>query len=188
MRKVVLLIHVSLDGFVAGPNGELEWIVAEGKVHDHVQRRIDQVDTAIYGRVTYELMESYWPAVPGNPESTPADIKHANWYLKAQKIVFSRTLGAVERPNTRVIAANIREEIMALKEQPGGDLMIFGSPSIAQEFMRLRLIDEYRIQINPIVLGEGIPLFKDVTNRFGLTLVETTPFESGVVALHYEQG
>ena len=188
MRKVVLLMHVSLDGFVAGPNGELEWLVAGGDVHDYVQRRIDQVDTAIYGRVTFELMESYWPAVPDSPESTPADIKHANWYLNAHKIVFSRSLDSVDRQNTRVISDNIREEIAALKEQPGGDMMIFGSPSIAQEFMRLGLIDEYRIQLNPIVVGAGIPFFKDVTNQFGLRLVQATPLESGVVALHYEQG
>jgi dihydrofolate reductase len=187
MRKVVLLMHVSLDGFVAGPNGELEWIVAEGEVHDHVQRRIDGVDTAIYGRVTYEMMEGYWPGVPENPESSPEELKHASWYLNAKKIVFSRTLGSVERPNTLVIKDNIREEITALKDQPGGDIMIFGSPSIAQEFMRLGLIDEYRIQLNPMVIGEGIPMYKGLTNPFGLKFVDATTFDSGVIALHYER-
>ncbi len=188
MRKVVLLMHVSLDGYVAGSNGELDWIVAGGEILDHVQRRIDQMDAAIYGRVTFEGMESYWPTVLENPESSPLEVKHANWYLNEQKIVFSRTLASVGRQNTRVISDNIQEEVTALKEQPGGDMMIFGSPSIAREFMRLGLIDEYRINLNPMVLGEGIPLFKDVTNRFGLKLVEETPFESGVVALHYDKG
>lgn len=188
MRKVVLLMHFSLDGFVAGPNGELDWIIAGGEIQTHVHRLLDRVDTGIYGRVTYEGMESYWPTVPDDPASSPADLEHARWYMNVQKVVISRSLESPGGHKLRVIKDNIREEITALKAQPGGDLMIFGSPSVAQEFMRLGLVDEYRINLNPIVLGQGQPFFKDVTNRFDLNLVEAKMFESGVIALHYEKG
>ena len=124
---------------------------------------------------------------PENPESGPAELEHANWYNNVQKVVISRSLAPVGKDNVRIVKDNIQAEITALKEQPGGDLMIFGSPSVAQEFMRLGLIDEFRINLNPVVFGGGTPFFKDVTNRFGLKLVEATPFESGVIGLHYEK-
>jgi dihydrofolate reductase len=186
MRKVILLMHMSLDGFVAGPNGELEWIRAEGEIFEYAIELTKSVDTAIFGRVTYQGMESYWPTVPANPESTALDLQHAHWIENACKLVFSKSLEKVEWNNSRLIRDNITEEMAKLKQQPGKNMMIFGSPSIAQTFMQLGLIDEYRLNLNPIILGSGIPLFKDSMDTINLKLVETKTFSSGVLGLNYQ--
>lgn len=187
MRKVISLMHLSLDGFAAGPNGELEWAIVDEEMYRHVADLLRTVDTAVYGRVTYQMMESYWPTVPADPASTALDRQHADWVENVQKIVFSRTLESVTWHNTRLIKENIGEEVAALKRQPGGSLMIFGSPSITHLLMRLGLIDEYWLNLDPLVLGSGIPLFKEIDDRIDLTLVEAKTFRAGVVGLHYRK-
>ena len=186
-RKLISLMHVSLDGFAAGPNGELEWGIVDEETYQHVADLLRTVDTALYGRVTYHMMESYWPTVPADPASTALELQHAHWVEKVQKIVFSRTLESVTWNNTRLIKENIAEEVGKLKQQPGEDLMIFGSPRITHTLMHLGLIDEYRINVNPVVLGSGTPLFKDIKDRVHLRLLETKTFHSGVVGLHYRK-
>jgi dihydrofolate reductase len=134
-------------------------------------------------------MAGYWLTVPGNPESTPAEREHARFLDRATKIVVSRTLERIEWNNTQntvLIQDNIAEGINAIKQQPGRDIWFLGSPTLAQTFMQLDLIDEYRININPTVLGHGKSLFADVTRTFPLKLLEAQTFESGVVALRYE--
>jgi dihydrofolate reductase len=187
MRNVILLMHVSLDGFVAGPNGEMDWISTDEEIFQDVTDLLNTVDTAIYGRVTYQMMESYWPTVPANPASTQLDIEHAHWVEQVHKIVFSKSLSTVAWHNTRLIKENIAEEITKLKQQPGQNMMIFGSPRLAHTFMQLGLIDEYRMNVNPIVLGSGIPLFADIQDRINLQLLTTKTFHSGVVGLHYRK-
>ncbi|MCL5995890.1 MAG: dihydrofolate reductase family protein, partial [Chloroflexi bacterium] len=140
-----------------------------------------------YGRVTYQMMESYWPTVLTNPSSTKHEIEHARWIENVPKIVFSKTLEKVEWNNTRLIKENIAEEISKLKQQPGKDLVIFGSPGLAHSFMRLGLIDEYRLTVNPIILGSGKPLFRNVEDKMKLKLLKAQTFNSGVVGLHYER-
>ena len=186
MRKVVLFMHLTLDGFAAGPNGELDWISYEEAFEKYAEGVVRIVGAPLYGRVTYQMMESYWPTVLTNPSSTKHDIDHAHWIENISKIVFSKSLKKVEWNNTRLIKDNIGEEISKLKQQPGKDLVIFGSPGLAQTFMQLDLIDEYRLTVNPVVLGSGKPLFKDIKDRSNLKLVETKTFNSGVVGLHYE--
>src|ERR1700752_722404 len=126
MRNVVLFMHVSLDGFAAGPNGELDWISYDEELEKYAEGIVSTVGVALYGRVTYWMMESYWPSVPANPASTEHDIDHAHWIENIPKIVFSKTLEKVEWNNTRLIKDNIAEEIQKLKQQPGKDLVIFG--------------------------------------------------------------
>lgn len=189
MRKVISLIHLSLDGFTAGPNDELDWIFYDEEMERYSHSMHAQADAVIWGRRTYEGMASYWLTVPGNPESTPAEREHAQFLENATKIIVSRTLDRVEwgdAQNTVLIKDNIAEEINALKQQPGKDIWFLGSTALAQTFMQLDLIDEYRINVNPVVLGQGKPFFANVTRTFPLKLLEARTFQSGVVALRYE--
>lgn len=185
MRNVIALMHISLDGFCAGPNGELEWARVDEELYEYVADLVRTVDTALYGRITYGMMEGYWPTVPANPESTEHDLRHAEWVENVQKIVFSRTLDNVTWNNTRLVKDDIAEEVARLKRQPGGDMMIFGSPSIVHTLTRHGLIDDWRITVNPIVLGRGIPLFKDVRDTMNFKLLGTRTFRAEVVGLHY---
>ena len=135
MRKVILFMHISLDGFAAGPNGELDWISYDEELEKYAEDLVSTVGAPLYGRVTYQMMESYWPTVLTNPSSTKHDIDHAHWIENIPKIVFSKSLEKVEWNNTRLIKDNIAEEISKLKQQPGKDLVIFGSPGLAQTFI-----------------------------------------------------
>jgi dihydrofolate reductase len=186
MRNVVLFMHLSLDGFAAGPNGELEWISYDQELEKYGEEIVSTVGSPLYGRVTYQLMESYWPTVLTNPSANEHEQAHARWLENVEKVVFSKTLAKVEWNNTRLIKDNIAEEVSKLKQQPGKDLVIFGSPSLAQTFMQLDLIDDYRLTVNPVVLGSGILLFKDIKDKINLKLLETKTFNSGVIGLHYE--
>jgi dihydrofolate reductase len=179
-------MHISLDGFAAGPNGELDWISYDAELEKYAEGIVSTVGTALYGRVTYQMMESYWPTVLTNPSSTKHDLDHARWIENIPKIVFSKSLAKVEWNNTRLIKDNIAAEISKLKQQPGKDLVIFGSPGLARTFIQLDLIDEYRLTVNPVVLGSGMPLFNDLKDRVELKLLNTKTFGSGVVALHYK--
>lgn len=189
MRKVIALIHLSLDGFAAGPNDELDWISYDNELEQYAHSLHDMTDAVIWGRRTYEGMAGYWLTVPGNPASTPAELEHASFLDKATKIVVSRTLERVEwnnAQNTVLIKDNIAEEINAIKQQQGKDIWFLGSTMLAQTFIQLDLIDEYRLNINPTVLGQGKSLFAGVTRTFPLKLLESKALKSGVVALRYE--
>jgi dihydrofolate reductase len=189
MRRVIFLLHLSLDGFASGPNDELDWIAYDDELEQYAHSIQDLTDAVIWGRRTYQGMANYWLTVPGDPASTPAALEHARWLDKATKIVVSRTLERIEwgdAQNTVLIKDNIAEEINKLKQQPGKDIWFIGSTALAQTFMQLDLIDEYRININPTVLGSGKPLFANVTRQIPLRLLESKSFKSGVVALRYE--
>jgi len=189
MRKVIALIHLSLDGFAAGPNDELDWIAYDNELEQYAHSLHDLTDAVIWGRRTYEGMAGYWLTVPGNPASTPAELEHARFLDKATKIVVSRTLERIEwndAQNTVLIRDNIAEAINDIKQQPGKDIWFLGSTMLAQTFIQLDLIDEYRLNINPTVLGHGKSLFAGVTGSFRLKLLESKTFKSGVVALRYE--
>lgn len=189
MRRVIALTHLSLDGFAAGPNDELDWIAYDDDLERYAHALHDQTEAVIWGRRTYEGMASYWLTIPSNPESTPAELAHARYLEDATKIVVSRTLDHVEwagATNTVLIKDEIAAQINAIKAQPGKDIWFLGSVALFQTFAQLDLIDEYRIQINPTTLGAGKPLFAGVTRPMKLKLVESQAFPSGVVALRYE--
>ena len=188
MRRIISMIHLSLDGFASGPNDELDWIAYDEELERYAHSLHAQTDAVIWGRRTYQGMASYWLTIPGNPESTPAELEHAQYLQDATKIVVSRTLDQIDwdgAQNTVLIKDNIADEINRIKQQPGKDIWFLGSPVLAQTFMQLDLIDEYRININPTVLGHGKPWFENVTRAFPLTLLEARTFKSGVVAMRY---
>ena len=190
MRKVIAMIHLSLDGLAAGPNDELDWISYDDELERYAHSMHALTDAVIWGRRTYEGMAGYWLTVPGNPESTPPEREHARFLADATKIVVSRTLDRVEwngAPNTVLIKDNISDEINAIKRQPGKDIWFLGSIGLAQTFMRLDLIDEYRVNINPTVLGQGKPYFAEGGPGFPLRLLESRTLGSGVVTLRYER-
>ena len=185
MRKIIALIHMSLDGYVAGPNGEMDWIVYNDDVEKYAHDLHDVTDAAIYGRVTFQMMEAYWTTVLDDPQSTEPARNHARWTNAATKYVISTTLKETSWQNTVFIEDNIAAEINAIKNQPGKDIWFLGSPSTAQTFLKLGLIDEYRVNVNPVVLGNGKPFFPNLDQAFILDLIESQTFEGGVVGLRY---
>lgn len=186
MRKLVLFIHTSLDGFVAGPNGEMDWINVDEEIFDFAGQRTNEADTALYGRVTYQMMESYWPTAAQLPTATKHDVEHSRWYNRVTKVVLSKTMNEVSLTNTKIIDGNLAAEIVKLKQDAGKDILMFGSPTAAHSLMTEKLIDDYWLFVNPVLLGRGIPLFKGITDKVALKLVASNMFSSGVACLHYE--
>ena len=186
MRKVILSNAVTLDGFFAGPNKELDWHIVDEEFNQYAIDLLSKVDALLFGRVTYQLMADYWPAAATNPSTPKSDLEIADKMNNLPKIVFSKTLQEVKWNNSRLVKENIAEEISKMKQQPGKDMVIFGSGSIVSTFMQHGLIDEYRIIVNPVVLGNGKPLFKGINDKQNLKLLKTRVFGSGVVILFYE--
>jgi dihydrofolate reductase len=181
MRKVIFFMLTSLDGFFEGPNGEIDWHHVDEEFNEFAIEQINSGDTLLFGRVTYEGMASYWPT----PAATANDPIVAHMMNSMPKIVFSKTLSSAEWQNSRLVKENFAEEISKLKQQPGKDLIIFGSSNLAVSFIQHGLIDEFRIMVNPIVLGDGKPLFKGIQNKLELRLLKTKTFKSGNVLLYY---
>lgn len=182
MRKIIASNYVTVDGYFAGPNGELDWFVWDDEMAKFSTDQLKTVDTILLGRVTYQLFADYWPT-PTAYKENPIIAPMMN---DLQKIVFSRTLDSAEWNNSLVVKENVTEEISRLKQQPGKDMVIFGSGIIVSEFARLGLIDLYRLIVNPVVLGKGKPLFKNMDNKLKLKLLNAKAQSSGNVILEYE--
>ena len=178
-------MHISLDGFVSGPNGELNWAKVDEELFDYVGKRIGKGDTALYGRVTYEMMEGYWPTAADKPDASKHDIEHSKWYKDVHKIVLSTTLNEADLTNTTIISDNLADRLNEIKKQGGEDILLFGSPTATHTLLEQNLIDGYWLFLNPIILGQGIPLFVDMKDQTKLTLVNTKQFDSGVIELNY---
>ena len=185
MRKLVLFIHISLDGFTADSNGSMDWIKVDEEMFDYAGQRTKESDIALYGRGTFKLMESYWPTAADSPKSTKHDIEHSVWYNKVDKILASRTWKEPIPSKTRVLGDNLVSEIKKLKKQDGKDIIMFGSPTLAQSMIRENLIDDYWLFINPILLGRGTTIFKGLESKIMLKLMLNKTFSSGVVCLHF---
>ena len=177
MRKVIVSIFVSLDGSFEGPNKELDWHVWDDEMEKYMGDLLNTVDAILLGRVAYQLLANYWPSSTENL---------APKLNKLPKIVFSKTLEKVEWNNSRLIKENIKEEVLRIKRQPGKDLVLFGGADIASAFLQLGLIDEYRIIVNPVVLSNGKPFFKDIKDTFNLKLLKAKTFSCGNVILYYQ--
>lgn len=187
MRKIIFMIHLSLDGRVSDENGGLDWVSYDSELESYAHSLHATTDAAIYGRVTYGMMKGYWPTVPNNPESSQAELKHANWANNATKYVFSRSIDAAELADwENSVIVRDAAEFEAIKQQAGKDIWLLGSPKAAQELMRHNLIDEYRINVNPAILGKGQLMFEGLDN-LKLKLIESKTLESGVVCLRYER-
>ncbi|WP_406173055.1 dihydrofolate reductase family protein [Streptomyces sp. NBC_00996] len=185
MRKIVLMMSVSLDGYIEGPNREIDWHMVDAELHRHFNREIRQMGALLSGRVTYELMAGFWPTADKDPDSTPEVVEFAGIWRNMPKVVFSRTLERGEG-HTTIVREVVPEEIRALKEQPGGNLGL-GGADLAAEFMRHDLVDEFWVYVHPVLLGRGKPLFPEADALTRLRLIEARVFGNGVVQLRYER-
>jgi len=182
MRKVFMFNMVTLDGFFEGPNQDIGWHNVDAEFNEFAAEQLSTIGVIVFGRVTYQGMASYWPT-PFAIENDPVIAAQMNGI---SKIVISRTLDKADWNNTRLIKDNVAEEITRLKQQPGKDLAIFGSANLTASLMQLGLVDEFRIMVNPIVLGKGTPLFQGVSQPIKLKLIKTRAFGSGNVLLYYQ--
>jgi len=182
MRKVTVFNFVTLNGYFEGPKGDTSWHVHGAEESEYAVEMLKSGDTLLFGRVTYEFMASYWPT----PDAIKNDPIVAEGMNKADKIVFSRTLKKVEWNNTRLVKDNIEEEMKKMKQMPGKNMTLLGSGSIVTQFAEQGLIDEYQIMVDPVVLGDGTPIFKNMKHKLELKLTRTRTFKSGVVLLCYQ--
>ena len=181
-------MHVSLDGFVCGPHDELDWATMND---DEIGKFLipdlqKKVDTMLVGRVLYQGFEQYWPAVPQDPKAPPELVEFSYWMGDTPKVVFSNTLKEVKWKNSRLAKADPATTVQQMKNEPGGDMVIFGGAALAAHFTKNNLVDEYRLKLEPVVLGKGKPLFKDLKDRVKLKLVRSKTFDSGVTGLYYD--
>lgn len=179
-------MHVSLDGFVAGLHGEMDWINISEELFDFAGDRTKVADTALYGRKTWEMMEAYWPTAADRPNATKHDFEHSAWYNRVEKLVVSRSLAGETRPLTTFLSEDAVAEISRLKQGEGQEIVIFGSPSVGRLLLQEGLVDDLWLFANPVLLGEGIPMFPSSNERRKLNLVQCMSLKSGVACLHYE--
>jgi dihydrofolate reductase len=183
MRKLIAAMNMTLDGFC-----NHEAMSADEEIHQHYNELLSNADTLIYGRITYQLMESYWPSVVKNPTGNKPMDKFAVLIDNISKIVYSRTLQHVDWKNTTLKKEVIQEEILELKQSRNGGSknIVVGSPGLIVALTQLDLIDEYQLGVQPTVLGSGLPLFKNIRDRIDLKLLKTKTFGCGAVMLYYE--
>ncbi len=183
MRKVTMLNRISIDGYFAGQNGEIDWFIHDPEV-DKAAHEGGQADTVLFGRVTYELFERYWPKAAVDP-NLPQEARNTGKELnEMKKIVFSNTLEEAKWENSSLIKGNVAEEVRKLKQEQGKSMIIFGSGTIVQQLSSAGLVDDYWFIITPVILGTGKTLFPG-NKRLDLELLETQHFKSGNVVLHY---
>lgn len=182
MRNIFLFMMVTLDGFFEGPNGELDWHNVDAEFNEFAIDQANEVDALLFGRKTYQMMASYWPTESARTD----DPIVAGLMNSLPKIVFSKTLDKVEWNNSRLVRDHIAEEITELKSQPGKDLAIFGSSNLCVSLIQIGLIDEFRIMVNPVVLGRGNTLFYGLKDKLNLKLEKTRTFRNGNVLLYYQ--
>lgn len=188
MRKLVVFLHSSLDGFVEGPQGAMDigWIAYNNELEDFADKVLGTADTIVWGRKTYEMMYGYWPTVPSDENANEHELNHAKWIENVEKVVFSKTLSKVDWHNSKLVQDNVEAEINHLKQQEGGDIVVLGSPRFAHHLLALNLVDEFKITVSPTLIGDGLPLFKNIKEQTDLTLKAHQVFESGALGLTYQ--
>lgn len=185
MRKIVVFNLVSLDGYFAGEDGDISWHNVDDEFNKFAIEQTSQFGGIIFGRTTYQLFEDFWPKALKDPKTSPDDRKIAQIIDDTWKLVFSKSIKEVTWRNSNLFHKIDSREIKKWKEIQGRDLVVFGSGTIVQQFANLGLIDEYRLLVNPIILGHGKPIFKDV-NKIKLNLLKTRNFRNGNVLLYYQ--
>lgn len=178
MRQVIVSNLTSVDGFFEGPNQELDWHVVDDEFHAYAIDMLRNADCLLFGAATYKVMAAYWPTASAG--------EIADKMNSLPKIVFSRTLKRVTWNNSRLVSTSIPEEVSKLKQQTGKDIVILGSAKLASSLLESALVDEYRVIVNPILLGKGNPLFTGITERIRLKLLASKVLASGVVILSYK--
>ncbi|HEY8936329.1 MAG TPA: dihydrofolate reductase family protein [Cyclobacteriaceae bacterium] len=181
MRKLIAAINMTLDGFC----DHTAMTAVDDEIHQHYSELLKNSGVLLYGRITYQLMESYWPSIVEKPTGNKSTDEFAALIDNISKIVFSRTLKNVSWRNTELKNEIIREDILELKQQTGKNILV-GSPSLIVALAQLDLIDEYQLTVHPTILGSGLPLFKNIRDRIDLKLFKTKTFGCGAVTLYYE--
>jgi dihydrofolate reductase len=182
LRKVIVFNLITIDGYFEGPGHEIDWHNVDGELNNFSIEQLKTADTLLFGRVTYQLMESYWPT----PDGLRDDPNVAGMMNQIPKFVFSKTLNSANWQNTTLVKGDAAEAVARLKELPGKDIFVFGSGELASFLAQHDLIDEYRLIINPIVLGQGNSMFKNIKERIPLNLIKSKVFSSGNVLLYYQ--
>ena len=180
MRKLIAAINMTLDGFC-----DHTAMIADEEIHEHYNELLKSADTLLYGRITYQLMESYWPTVVKNPTGNKPMDEFAVLIDNIEKIVFSHTLTSVNWKSARLASQPIEDEVLQLKQQSGKDILV-GSRSLIIQLIELNLIDEFQLCVHPVVAGSGLPLFENITDRTVFKLTKTKTFSGGAVTLYYE--
>ena len=180
MRKLIAGLNMSLDGFC-----DHTAMTADDEIHEHYNQVLREAGTLIYGRITYQLMESYWPIIVKDPTGNKSEDDFAVLMDNISKIVYSHTLEDVSWNNSELKHELIREEIEALKQQEGKNILV-GSPSLIVAFSQLGLVDEYQLGVMPTILGSGLTLFKNIHDRIDLSLLKTKTFSCGAIMLYYK--
>lgn len=187
MRKIVVSMSVSLDGYVAGPGGDLGWHLVDDELHRHFNEMLGAMSAFLEGRVVYELMEAFWPAADTDPASPAPMIEFARIWRETPKLVYSRTLDDADLgPNASLVRDVVPDEVRALQALPGGDMSL-GGADLAAAFRAHDLVDVYRLYVHPVVLGAGTLLFAPSGPGADLRLVATRTFATGVVMLEHER-
>jgi dihydrofolate reductase len=185
VRKIIWMMSVSVDGYMEGPNREIDWHMVDDELHQHMNGWLARAGGFLEGRVTYELMEEFWPTADHDPAAPTTIVEFAQIWRNMPKVVYSRTLKRAGR-NATVVHDVVPAEVLALKAQPGGNLVVGGS-DLGAEFARHDLIDEYRLYVHPIVIGRGKPMLPPSEAKIPLSLIETHTFGNGVVLHRYER-
>ena len=186
MRKLILKMQVSLDGFIEGPNGDMSWIKKEDKdLWEDLFEMLESVDLFLLGRVMYPEYRDYWKQALTNPRASANEVAYARLAQKTKHIVFSKTMSDPQWENTQIISGDVAAEVTKLKMQPGKDIQVVGGAKLAATIMQVGLIDEYRLVINPVIIGSGKSFFKDQHNKYLLELINTKTFASGVIIARY---
>ncbi|MBS1511558.1 MAG: dihydrofolate reductase family protein [Bacteroidetes bacterium] len=188
MKKLKAIVHTSLDGYTAYPDGSLNGFTNEPDNLAHVCAITESADTALLGRKTFQLLNDYWPSAAQLPNATADMIRYSGWYNAADKYVLSSTLKKGEAPNAQIIHTDFVASLQSLKQKDGKDILIFGSPSTVQQLISLQLLDGIWIFQHPVLFGDGIPLFKPSTIKHQLQLQQHYIFGNGMIALEYRMG
>jgi dihydrofolate reductase len=186
LRKLKLQVRMSIDGYIAGPNGEMDWMIwdFDDKLKNYIFESTESVDTIILGRKMTDGFISYWTDVMSRPDDP--------WYAFAKKMieipkfVFTKTLNKSEWINTEIATGNLADEINKLKSQNGKDIIVYGGATFDSSLIKAGLIDEFHLLIDPAAIGSGMAIFKDLKEVQKFTMIKSTPFDSGIVELHFE--
>lgn len=182
MPKVYAFTMISLDGYFEGPNHDLSWHNTDQQFADFANKQLLEIDTLVFGRRTYQMMAEYWPSEQGQHD----DPQTAELMNALPKLVFSHSLTSVNWSNSRLATASLADEINGLKAKATKDIAIFGSSNLCTHLIAAGLIDEFRLMVNPVVLGQGSTLFSGITQPLNLHLTATWPFDNGNMLLTYQ--
>jgi len=186
MRKLIAIVHTSFDGFVAGPKGEFDNFTPGEESLAFVCSVTNDADAALFGRVSFQLLDSHWPTAADLPNATKNAIHYSNWYNSVPKFVLSKTLQPGNSKGTHIINENIPDEINKIKQGGDKNILLFGGPAAVHSLMELNLLDGFWLIMHPVIFGEGIPLFKkDIKRVIKLNLAVNKQLTNGIIALNY---